>query len=45
MYVYVVISYHYVSDLSCLQNTHEPSVDIDHVDESVHNDEDKVGIL
>ena len=31
-----------------LQNTDEPSVDKDHVDESVHNDnidEDEVGIL
>ena len=30
---------------SCLQNTHEPSVDKDHIDESVHNDEDEVGVF
>ena len=33
------------NDLSCLQNTHDPSVDKDHVDESVHNDEDEVGVF
>ena len=31
--------------LAFLQINLEPSVDKDHVDESVHNDEDEVGIL
>ena len=48
-YLYHAIMYKQNQMTYCvLQNTDEPSVDNDHVDESVHNDnidEDEVGIL